>query len=192
VVGVEMEQKIITSRIGRAPVVLPQDVKAELGKNSIKVSGKLGSLSMTVHADVSVSLDGDNVNVIVDSEHRKVRALHGLTRALINNMVVGVSKGYERKLNLVGVGYRASVKGTKLQLEVGKSHDVLMAIPEGIKAEVSKKQDEITLTGIDKAKLGQFAADVIRQRPPEPYKGKGIRHAGQHIKLKAGKKAGKK
>ncbi len=192
VVGVEMEQKIITSRIGRAPVILPQDVKAEIDQNSIKVSGKLGSLSMAVHSDVSVSLDGDKLNVMVTSEHRKIRALHGLTRALINNMVVGVSAGYVRKLNLVGVGYRASVKGSQLQLEVGKSHDVLMPIPDGIKAEVSKKQDEITLTGIDKAKLGQFAADVIRQRPPEPYKGKGIRHAGQHIKLKAGKKAGKK
>jgi large subunit ribosomal protein L6 len=187
-----MEQKIITSRIGRAPVVLPQDVRAELGKNSITISGKLGSLSMDVHSDVSVSVDGDKLNVLVESEHRKVRALHGLTRALINNMVVGVSKGYMRKLTLIGVGYRANVKGTQLQLEVGKSHDVLMPVPDGIKVEVSKKQDEITLTGIDKAQLGQFAADVIRQRPPEPYKGKGIRHAGQHIKLKAGKKAGKK
>ena len=99
-----MELKIITSRIGRAPVGLPQDVKAELGKNYITISGKLGSLSMDVHSDVSVSLDGNTVNVMVESEHRKVRALHGLTRALINNMVVGVSKGYERKLTLIGVG----------------------------------------------------------------------------------------
>ena len=110
---------------------MPQDVKAELGKNNITISGKLGSLSMDVHSDVSVSLDGNIVNVIVESQHRKIRALHGLTRALINNMVVGVSKGYERKLTLSGVGYRASVKGTQLQLEVGKSHDVLMPIPEG-------------------------------------------------------------
>ena len=187
-----MEQKIITSRIGRAPVVLPDGVKAELLNNSITVSGKLGSLTMAVHTSVSVSVDQGAVVVTVDSEHRKTRALHGLTRALINNMVVGVSKGYERKLTLVGVGYRASVKGAQLQLEVGKSHDVLMDIPVGIKAEVNKKQDEITLTGIDKAQLGQFAADVIRQRPPEPYKGKGIRYTGQQIKLKAGKKAGKK
>jgi len=187
-----MDQKIVTSRIGRAPVVLPDGVKAELLDNSITVSGQLGSLTMTVHSDVTVSIDGDAVNVKVASEHRKIRALHGLTRALINNMVVGVSKGYERKLNLVGVGYRASLKGVQLQLEVGKSHDVLVDIPNGIKAEVNKKQDEIILTGIDKAQLGQFAADVIRHRPPEPYKGKGIRYAGQHIKLKAGKKAGKK
>lgn len=187
-----MDQKIVTSRIGRAPVVLPDGVKAEVLDNSITVSGQLGSLSMAVHSDVTVSVDGDTVYVKVASEHRKIRALHGLTRALINNMVVGVSKGYERKLNLVGVGYRASLKGVQLQLEVGKSHDVLVDIPNGIKAEVNKKQDEITLTGIDKAQLGQFAADVIRHRPPEPYKGKGIRYAGQHIKLKAGKKAGKK
>jgi len=191
-VGVIMDQKIVTSRIGRAPVVLPDGVKAEVLDNSITVSGQLGSLSMAVHSDVTVSVDGDTVYVKVASEHRKIRALHGLTRALINNMVVGVSKGYERKLNLVGVGYRASLKGVQLQLEVGKSHDVLVDIPNGIKAEVNKKQDEITLTGIDKAQLGQFAADVIRHRPPEPYKGKGIRYAGQHIKLKAGKKAGKK
>lgn len=187
-----MEQKVITSRIGRAPIVLPDGVKAELVDNSLTVVGQLGSLSMSVHEDVSVAVEESVVNVKVDSEHRKIRALHGLTRALINNMVIGVSKGYERKLNLVGVGYRASVRETQLQLEVGKSHEVLMDIPVGIKAEVSKKQDEITLTGIDKAQLGQFAADVIRQRPPEPYKGKGIRHAGQRIKLKAGKKAGKK
>jgi len=187
-----MEAKIRTSRIGRQPVALPDGVKADIKDQSLTVSGKLGSLSLNVHDDVKVELAGNELVVKVDSEHRKVRALHGLTRALISNMVVGVNEGYEKKLNLVGVGYRASVNGTNLKLEVGKSHDVLMPIPEGIKAEVSKKQDEITLTCIDKAKVGQFAADIIRQRPPEPYKGKGIRYAGQHIKLKAGKKAGKK
>jgi len=187
-----MEQVVRRSRIGRLPVQLPDGVKAELSGSSIKVTGKLGSLEIDIHEDVSVAVAEGEVQVSVEGDHRRVRALHGLTRALINNMVQGVSSGYERKLQLIGVGYRASLQGTKLKLEVGKSHDVLMDIPEGVKAEVSKKQDEITFTGIDKAVLGQFCADVIRQRPPEPYKGKGIRHFGQHIKLKAGKKAGKK
>lgn len=180
-----------TSRVGRKPVVLPDGVKAELKDKLLKVTGKLGALSLDVHEDVEVSVEKEVVTVIVESDHRKVRSLHGLTRALINNMVVGVSQGFEKKLALVGVGYRASLKGKDLVLEVGKSHDVVMPLPEGIDAEVNKRQNEITLRAIDKALLGQFAADVIRQRPPEPYKGKGIRYADQVIKLKAGKKAGK-
>jgi len=187
-----MEAKVKVSRVGRLPVVLPDGVKAELKEDELKVTGKLGSLSMTVHSKMDVEVSSTDVVVKPKDDHRKTRALHGLTRALINNMVTGVSQGYERKLTLVGVGYRASLKGKSIQLEVGKSHDVIMDIPEGIEAEITKKQDEITLRGIDKAKIGQFAADLKRQRPVEPYKGKGIRFTGEQVRLKAGKKAGKK
>jgi len=187
-----MEAKAKVSRVGRLPVALPDGVKASLADGELTVSGKLGSLSMSIHSNVEVEVASDKVTVTPRDDHRKTRALHGLMRALINNMVTGVSQGYERKLTLVGVGYRASLKGQSIQLEVGKSHDVIMPIPEGIKAEVTKKQDEITLTGIDKAKIGQFAAEIKRQRPVEPYKGKGIRYTGEMVRLKAGKKAGKK
>lgn len=187
-----MEVKLRVSRVGRAPINLPQGVSAAKKGREVTVKGTLGELKVVHHPLVKVEVGEKAVLVSVEGDDRKVRALHGLTRALINNMVVGVSKGFEKKLNLVGVGYRASVKGTQLQLEVGKSHDVLMDIPAGISAEVSKKQDEIVLKGADKAVLGQFAANVIKQRPVEPYKGKGIRYAGQIVKLKAGKKAGKK
>lgn len=187
-----MEAKVKVSRVGRLPVNLPDGVKAELNEQELKVSGKLGSLMVNVHSKIAVEVSANDVVVKPRDDHRKTRALHGLTRALIKNMVTGVSEGFERKLTLIGVGYRASVKGSSIQLEVGKSHEVLIQIPEGVEAEVTKKQDEITLRGIDKAKLGQFAADIRRQRPVEPYKGKGIRYSGESIKLKAGKKAGKK
>ena len=187
-----MESKANTSRVGRLPVNLPEGVKAQLQDDQLTVSGKLGSLSLTVHSKVEVEICPGSLVVKPKDDHRKTRALHGLMRALVNNMVTGVSQGYEKKLTLVGVGYRASLQGQKIQLEVGKSHDVIMPIPDGIKAEITKKQDEITLTGIDKAKIGQFAAELKRQRPVEPYKGKGIRYTGQQVKLKAGKKAGKK
>jgi large subunit ribosomal protein L6 len=180
------------TRIGRLPVVLPTGVKAEMKGRTITVSGKLGQLTMDVHDSIEVEVGSEIVQVRAKDAHRKTRALHGLTRVLVNNMVTGVSKGYEKQLTLIGVGYRASLKGKDLQLEVGKSHDVIIPVPEGISTEVSKKQDQIIVKGIDKAKVGQFAAEIIAQRPPEPYKGKGIRYTGQHIKLKAGKKAGKK
>jgi large subunit ribosomal protein L6 len=186
-----MENNIRTSRIGRLPITIPNGVKIEQKDKQLTVNGKLGTLTMDVHRDVEVVIEDNVLNVNINKNDKKVRSLHGLTRALINNMVVGVSEGFTKNLQMVGVGYRASVQGTNLKLEVGKSHDVLMEIPKGITAEVSKKQTDITLKSIDKALLGQFAADVIKQRPPEPYKGKGIRFAGQIIKLKAGKKAGK-
>lgn len=187
-----MEANLRVSRIGRKPVVLPSGVQAEVKAQTVTVKGKLGQLSHQVHPKVSVALEGNQILLSVEGDHRNVRALHGLSRALLQNMVVGVSTGYEKKLNLVGVGYRASVVGQSLKLEVGKSHEVLMPLPAGVTAEVSKKQDEIVLRCADKQTLGQFAADVIRQRPVEPYKGKGIRYAGQVVKLKAGKKAGRK
>ncbi|MBW7874410.1 MAG: 50S ribosomal protein L6 [Candidatus Cloacimonetes bacterium] len=190
--GNTVEANIRVSRIGRAPVTIPAGVSAVVKDQVVTIKGKLGELSHAVHPSVKVVLEGQNVLLSVEGDHRSIRALHGLSRALIQNMVVGVATGYEKKLNLVGVGYRASVVGTNLKLEVGKSHEVLIPFPKGVSAEVSKKQDEVVLRCIDKQVLGQFAADVIRQRPVEPYKGKGIRHAGQIVKLKAGKKAGRK
>lgn len=187
-----MEAKLRVSRIGRAPVAVPADVKVGINGQAVSVEGKLGKLQLDVHADVSVAQTDGNILVSVEGDHRDVRALHGLTRALINNMVTGVTKGFEKSLTLIGVGYRASVVGKNLKLEVGKSHDVLLAIPEGITAEVNKKQDVILLKGTDKCHVGQFAAEIMRERPVEPYKGKGIRITGTHVKLKAGKKAGKK
>lgn len=187
-----MEKKLRVSRVGRVPIQIPDGVKTEINDRFIKVSGKLGELSLTHHENVSVEVKDNQFLVSVEGDDRKVRALHGLTRALINNMVVGVTTGYEKRLTLIGVGYRASLKGNQLQLEVGKSHDVLLDIPEKVEVEVSKKQDEIVLKGIDKATVGQFAATIIKERPVEPYKGKGIRYTGQIVRLKAGKKAGKK
>lgn len=187
-----METSMRTSRIGRLPVQLPSGVTADVKGQLVTVKGKLGELSTEIHSSVSVAVKEQQVVLDVESEHRTVRALHGLSRALVQNMVIGVSEGYEKKLNLVGVGYRASVVGNSLKLEVGKSHEVLMPFPAGVTAEVNKKQDEIILRSIDKQVLGQFTSDVVRQRPVEPYKGKGIRYAGQIVRLKAGKKAGRK
>lgn len=180
-----------TSRIGRLPVVIPAEVKFESKGSELMVTGKLGSLSMMLPDGIQIKTEANTVNFIMETNHRKVRALQGLARSLFNNMVIGVSEGYVKNLQMIGVGYRASVEGGGLKLVVGKSHDVIMKLPAGITAEIGKRPTEIILKGIDKDKLGQFAADVIRQRPPEPYKGKGIRFMGQEIKLKAGKKAGK-
>jgi large subunit ribosomal protein L6 len=186
-----MEANMRTSRIGRLPIQLPTGVEVKEQNNSVTVSGKLGKLSMNLHRDVSIKIEDNEVHVVVESAHPRVRSLHGMTRAILNNMVTGVNQGFEKGLTLVGVGYKAAVQGNTLRLDVGKSHQVVMEIPATITAEIGKKPTEITLKSIDKELLGQFAADVIKQRPPEPYKGKGIRYTGQVIKLKAGKKAGK-
>ncbi|PCJ21198.1 MAG: 50S ribosomal protein L6 [Candidatus Cloacimonadota bacterium] len=187
-----MEAKLRVSRIGRTPVVIPADVKVGINGQVVAVEGKLGKLQIDVRPEVSVEQADGKVLVKVAGDNKLVRSLHGLTRALINNMVTGVSIGFEKSLTLIGVGYRASVIGKKIKLEVGKSHEVLLDIPEGITAEVSKKQDNIILKGCDKCHVGQFAAVIMKERPVEPYKGKGIRITGTHVKLKAGKKAGKK
>ncbi len=177
------------SRIGNMPVVIPQGVTVELLDKDVKVSGSLGNLGMRIPNGVIVEISDQNILVKRVSDEGSVRALHGLVRSLISNMVLGVSKGWERKLELVGVGYRAQSSGDKLTLSVGFSHPVEISAPDGVKFSVSDNT-KVTVTGFDKALVGQTAAKIRSVKPPEPYQGKGIRFAGEYVRRKAGK-AGK-
>jgi large subunit ribosomal protein L6 len=180
------------SRIGKNPVVVPKDVTVDVNGQTVKVKGKLGELSMDVHEAVGVKLqdgaDGTKEVVLTPlSEDRKQRMLWPTYRNHVKNMVEGVSKGYNKKLEIKGVGFRANIQGSVLVLQIGYSHDVRYDIPEGIKIAVDK-QVNLDITGVDKQKVGQVAAEIIRYRKPEPYKGKGIRYAGQQLRVKEGKK----
>jgi len=175
------------SRIANQPVVLPSGVEVKLNGQQISVKGSKGELSHEIHASVEVS-ENDNVLTFAARNTAKAsRALAGTTRALVNNMVTGVSQGFERKLELVGVGYRAKAQGKNLDLALGLSHPVVYPAPEGITIE-TPSQTEIVVKGIDKQKVGQVSAEIRAYRPPEPYKGKGIRIAGEHIVRKEAKK----
>jgi large subunit ribosomal protein L6 len=176
------------SRIGRKPVAILKGVKVQLADREIKVSGPKGELKATVHPDIEVEVAADQVVLKRHSDEKKYRALHGLWRALVQNMVTGVTTGYARKLELVGVGYRAEMKGKKLQLLLGYSHPILFAAPEGVIIE-APTQTNITISGIDKMLVGQGAAKIRSFRPPEPYKGKGVKYEGERIRRKAGKAA---
>jgi large subunit ribosomal protein L6 len=176
------------SRIGKMPIVIPAKVKVDLAGQAVKVTGPKGTLAWCIPDGIQTKVADGKITFTPDSDQSRVRALHGLARAMVNNMVVGVSQGFSRELELQGVGYRAKVDGRKLVLNVGYSHPVEMVIPEGLSLEVSKKQDIISITGSDKQVLGEFAAVIRRVRPPEPYKGKGIRYRGEIVKTKAGKK----
>jgi len=177
------------SRIGRKPILLPKGVKVALEGQHVKVEGPRGRLAHSVPGVVTVSLKDGQLHVARNVEHRGARALHGLTRALLANMVQGVSEGFERKLEIVGIGYRAQLQGKNLQLTLGYSHPVLFPLPEGIQAEVDR-QVLVTLRGADKALLGQTAARLRSLRKPDPYKGKGVKYVGEVIRRKVGKKAG--
>jgi large subunit ribosomal protein L6 len=177
------------SRIGRQPVGVPSGVDVKLDGVHLVVKGPKGQLEMDVHPEMQVSVDDGEVNVTRPSDNKEHRALHGLTRALINNMVTGVTDGFERKLEIVGVGYRAEAKGKGLTLSLGFSHTIDYPAPEGIEFEVPQPTN-IVVRGIDKQKVGQVAAEIRAFRPPEPYKGKGVRYAGEHVRRKAGKAAG--
>lgn len=177
------------SRIGRKPISIPQGVKVTLEGQTVQVNGPKGSLSHDVPPVLTVSLQDAQLLVLRTSDNRPVRALHGLTRALLANMVHGVTEGFERKLEIVGIGYRAQLQGKNLQLALGYSYPVAFPLPEGIQAEV-EKQTLITLRGIDKALLGQTAAKLRDLRKPDPYKGKGVKYADEVIRRKVGKKAG--
>ncbi|MBI2525313.1 MAG: 50S ribosomal protein L6 [Candidatus Rokubacteria bacterium] len=179
------------SRIGKKPIPIPQGVTVAIAGPTVRVDGPRGKLSHTLPAGVSVAADGSVLTVARASDQRTVRALHGLTRSLLANMVHGVKTGFERKLEIVGIGYRAQVAGQNLQLALGYSHPVIFPLPEGVQAEV-EKQVSITLRGADKALLGQTAAKLRALRKPDPYKGKGIKYADEHIRRKVGKKAGAK
>lgn len=179
------------SRIGRLPVAIPAGVTVDIQENNhVVVKGPKGTLERTLPAEMSIKLEDGHVVVTRPSDLKKMKALHGLTRTLIHNMVVGVTEGFEKKLEVNGVGYRAAKSGKKLTLNLGYSHPVEMIDPEGIETVVDG-QNLITVKGIDKEKVGQFAAEIRDKRRPEPYKGKGIKYADETIRRKVGK-TGKK
>lgn len=178
------------SRIGRMPVVIPKGVDVEIKGTHVRIKGPKGELQNTFPADMMISLEDGEVKVQRPSDDRRHRALHGTTRSLINNMVVGVSTGFEKVLEVRGVGYRAEMQGVSLVLNVGYSHKVVIEPPEGITFEVETKTRQIKVMGYDKQVVGHVAANIRKVRPPEPYKGKGIRYLGERVRRKAGK-AGK-
>ncbi len=179
------------SRIGKQPVSIPTGVEIKLAESRITVKGPKGELVSSVPGETRISVEDNSIIVERTSDTKSGRALHGLTQKLIENMVRGVTSGYEKALEITGVGYRAQVQGSKIMLSLGYSHPVEFLLPEGIKAAVDQKQTKITLSGIDKQQVGQVAADLKKLRLPDVYKGKGIRYEGERIKLKVGK-AGKK
>ncbi|MDE3058404.1 MAG: 50S ribosomal protein L6 [Bacteroidota bacterium] len=176
------------SRIGKKPVPIPAGVKVEVNNGAIKVSGTKGALSTVMHPDITVAVKGEEVVVTRKSDVKEHRALHGLFRALIADMIKGVTEGYSKKLELVGVGYRAEMKGKVLQLALGYSHSIVFRAPDGIKLE-APTQTNITVSGSNKQLVGLVAAKIRSLRPPEPYKGKGIKYEGEYIRRKAGKTA---
>jgi len=179
------------SRIGKKPIEIPDKVTVEITDGIIKIKGSKGELSWNCPDKIKVSVNGGQIFVERSGDSKVERALHGLARSIINNMVVGVTQGYRKVLEIVGVGYRAQVTGSKIVLALGYSHPVEFELPEGVNASVDQKQVQITLVGVDKQQLGQVAASLKDLRLPDAYKGKGIRYSGEKIKLKAGK-AGKK
>lgn len=175
------------SRVGKQAITLPDKVTIKVGADrSVQVKGPKGELAWTLPAGVAVATESNQVNVTRDSEDRRVRALHGTTQRLISNMIVGVSQGYTRNLEIHGVGFRAAVKGSNIDLQLGQSHDRLHPIPKGVKVTVTENT-KIAIEGIDKQVVGQLAADIRAYYPPEPYKAKGVRYVGEYIRRKAGK-----
>jgi len=175
------------SRIGKSPVELPKGVEVTIAGQTINAKGGKGAMQLDIHDDVSVSQDGDRLIFSPKQESKSSWAMTGTMRALTNSIVVGVSEGFERKLQLIGVGYRAQAQGDKLNLSLGFSHPVEYAVPEGITVE-TPSQTEILVRGCDKQKVGQVAANIRAYRPPEPYKGKGVRYADEHVVRKEAKK----
>jgi large subunit ribosomal protein L6 len=174
------------SRIGNAPIEIPDKVDIAVDGRTITVKGPKGELSRTLHEAVEVSVEDGQIVVARGSDDRDIKALHGLMRALINNMVVGVTEGFQKELSIVGVGYRAAKNGSELELLVGFSHPVVMGDVEGVTVEVPEPT-KIIVSGIDKETVGQVAANIRDVKPPEPYKGKGIRYVDEHVVRKAGK-----
>ncbi len=174
------------SRVGNNPISLPSGVDVTVDGSHVTVKGPKGTLDRTLDPCITVSVDDGTVSLARANDERESKALHGLSRALVNNMVVGVSEGYRKELQAVGVGYRANLQGRKLELQLGFSHPVVVESPEGIEFEVPEPT-RIIVSGIDKELVGQTAADIRRIRPPEPYKGKGIRYVDEHVRRKAGK-----
>ena len=175
------------SRVANSPVELPKGVEVTLGGSEISIKGAQGTLAMPINAQVEVKHEDNVLTFAARTGDKFARAMSGTTRALVNNMVTGVSTGFETKLELVGVGYRAQVQGSKINLTLGFSHPVVYELPEGVSAE-TPSQTEVLLKSSDKQKLGQAAAEIRAYRPPEPYKGKGVRIAGEYVRRKEAKK----
>jgi large subunit ribosomal protein L6 len=176
------------SRIGRQPIAVPAGVTVAIDTERVRVNGPKGELSERIPADMSVTQEGDQVRVSRPTDRGEHRALHGLTRTLVANMIEGVTAGYEKRLEIQGVGYRAQLKGKDIELAVGYSHTIPIAAPQGIEFEVPQPT-RIVVKGISKQLVGETAALIRKQRPPEPYKGKGIRYEGEHVPRKVGKRA---
>ena len=177
------------SRIGKMPIEIPKDVKVDIKNELLSIKGPKGELKRTINPKVRLNIENDQIMVTVDSDSKESKSCHGLSRALVANMVKGVSQGFERILEIVGVGYRAEVSGRTATFHLGYSHPVVFQLPEGIDASIDKSK--ITLTGIDNELLGLTAAKIRSFRKPEPYKGKGIKYAEEVIKRKAGKSGAK-
>ena len=175
------------SRIGKRAVVVPAGITANVEGQTVKIKGPKGALQVVLHDDISVKLDGGQIKVDPRSETKRARSQWGTSRTLIANLIAGVTKGFEQRLEINGVGYRASVQGKNLQIALGYSHDIVYPIPEGITI-ATPRPVEIVITGSDRQKVGQVAAEIRDYRPPEPYKGKGIKYAGERIFRKEGKK----
>lgn len=173
------------SRVGKLPIVVPSGVTITLDPSEVKVAGSKGELTTPQLEDITVTQEDGKVIVARANDEPKVRAKHGLMRALINNMVQGVSQGFSKKLELNGVGYRVAMQGTDLKLNIGFSHDVIFKVPQGV--QVAVEQNVITVSGIDKQQVGQVAAEIRALKKPEPYKGKGIKYVGERILRKSGK-----
>ncbi len=178
------------SRIGKLPIPIPDQVTVEVSNHTVTVKGPKGILTLTVHPDMGVALKDRQVVCGRSSDEKFHKALHGLTRSLIANMVLGVTKGFERKLELVGVGYRAATQGPNLSLTLGYAHPIVYPVPSGIRIEV-RDQTQLTVSGMDKQLVGAVAAKIRSFRPPEPYKGKGVKYAEERIRRKAGKTGAK-
>ena len=175
------------SRVGQMPINVPDGVKVSIKENHVKVEGPKGKLERTLRPEMAIKQDGSVITIERPSDEPQMRAFHGLTRSLLNNMVIGTSQGFEKELEIHGVGYRAELKGNDLLLNLGFSHPVEFPAPEGISFEVETRAGRVVVRGIDKQLVGQVAADIRKIRPPEPYKGKGIRYVDEYVRRKAGK-----
>lgn len=176
------------SRIGKLPVLIPDKVKVAVAGRRIQVEGPKGKLEFELPIAITAKIDGTSVSIIRENEERQSKALHGLTRSLVNNMVIGTTKGFQKRLEITGVGFKAALAGKKLNLSLGKSHPIVYPVPDDIKVTV-EENTKILIEGVDKQKVGAVAADIRGYYPPEPYKGKGVKYAGEIIRRKEGKTA---
>ncbi len=177
------------SRIGRAPITVPAGVEVKIDGSTVTAKGPKGTLTKTMHSNIAIAMEGNVITVTRPDDNKENRSLHGLTRTLIANMIEGVANGYKKELEINGIGYRAEKKGNDLVMKIGYSHDVIMTEPEGVTVEVPSP-NKLIVSGADKEKVGQFAAEIREKRLPEPYKGKGIKYVDEYIRRKEGK-AGK-